>query len=295
MADIDNDGDMDLLGGDDWGYIKIFERLDNGDLTFAGNLNADGEELNVGERAAPEWVDWDLDGDFDLLVGAADGNVHLYLNQGTLEEPEFTFDGKIQADGEDIWVGTESAPAYADLDGDGARDLVVGSIFARLMFYRNAGSNENPEFAAGVPLNDENGQINLMQYSRPELFDWDLDGDMDIISGLVDPQVKLFINPGGESVDDWDRGVVQSFAFAGSYPEPFNAKTNLTFYTDKPSRCSLSVFSASGQFLFEKDFDSGNAGMHSIPLDFMGFSAGKYIVNLSSGNRTISKTVTLVR
>ena len=40
------------------------------------------ENLDVGSRATPTLVDWDNDNKTDLVVGAFDGQIHIYLNCG---------------------------------------------------------------------------------------------------------------------------------------------------------------------------------------------------------------------
>ena len=55
--------------------------------------------------SAPHVVDWNDDGNKDLLIGIfLGGNVLLYLNEGTNNSPAFTTSSKIQADGNDLSV-----------------------------------------------------------------------------------------------------------------------------------------------------------------------------------------------
>ncbi len=200
MADIDNDGDLDLLVGDDYGNIKLFLR-DGDELSFEENLQADGEDLDVVERATPRLVDWDLDDDLDLIVGSSTGLVFLFINTGNAEEYEFTEGEFISAGDEEIWLGSETCPAFGDLDGDGNRDLLVGSVWGELWFYPNTGENDDPEFGEGVQIQEQTEEdtsaIWLGQYTRPVLVDWEGDGDLDILTGLVDPEIRLFIDPDG--------------------------------------------------------------------------------------------------
>ena len=58
-----------------------------------------------------------------------------------------------------IAVGGQSAPTLADLNGDRLLDLIIGSEFGGLAFYKNTGSVKSPEFTmvsdAVGPCGDE--------------------------------------------------------------------------------------------------------------------------------------------
>lgn len=50
------------------------------------------------------------------------------------------------------WIDTgnawgHSGPCVEDVDGDGARDLVVGDFSGKFRFFRNEGTDEKPRFA----------------------------------------------------------------------------------------------------------------------------------------------------
>ena len=66
-------------------------------------IQADGVNIDVGYVADPFTVDWDGDGDLDLLVAQfTEGKIGLFLNVGTALNPVFTFDGYLQDTGGDI-------------------------------------------------------------------------------------------------------------------------------------------------------------------------------------------------
>lgn len=45
-----------------------------------------------------------------------------------------------------------SGPCVRDVDGDGARDLIVGDFSGKFHFYRNLENNRKPRYAKGVLL-----------------------------------------------------------------------------------------------------------------------------------------------
>jgi len=66
-------------------------------------IQADGVDIDVGYVADPFTVDWDGDGVLDLLVGQfTSGKINFFRNTGTNQEPVYTFDSFIQADGSDL-------------------------------------------------------------------------------------------------------------------------------------------------------------------------------------------------
>jgi hypothetical protein len=52
-------------------------------------------------------------------------------------------------------------PAFADIDGDGKIDMVVGTWLGRLRVYRNRGTNARPEYAKPAWLDDTVPSANI--------------------------------------------------------------------------------------------------------------------------------------
>ncbi|MFY0643266.1 MAG: T9SS type A sorting domain-containing protein [Bacteroidia bacterium] len=90
LADLDNDGDLDLLLGLIDGTISLYRN--NGSPTAANFQfeTANYSSINVGERASPCLYDLDEDGLTDLLVGEYDGNINYFRNTGTSSSPVFS-------------------------------------------------------------------------------------------------------------------------------------------------------------------------------------------------------------
>ena len=92
----DGDEKKDLLVGQADGKVKIFlntgtdenPTFDAGTFLQVGPAGSKAN-IGVGTRATPSAVDWNSDGKKDLVVGALDAKIHLFINEGTDAAPDF--------------------------------------------------------------------------------------------------------------------------------------------------------------------------------------------------------------
>ncbi len=295
MVDIDADGDMDLLVGEEFGHVDFYLRNEDGTLSAQDDLQTEGHDLDVGGRTAPHAMDWDGDGDFDLLIGTAEGNIALVINEGSVEEHEFVVIGDVEAGGEAIRLQSETTCTTGDLDGDGLFDLVAGSVQGRLHYYRNIGEEGSPEFEAEVMLWDVNDMIYVERYSRPTLVDWDGDSDLDIVCGMGDPFVRLYTNRDVNSVDDSFKPTPVAFSFLENYPEPFNSSTTLSFECTGSQNLNMQLFNTAGKLIQSSTLGEISPGQHNLNLVLAQFPAGRYYVTLNSARKTAGKSITLLK
>ena len=135
LIDIDRDGDLDLMIGDDYGGMSYFQ---NKGTAAAANFltsptsNTFGFDLGAhGSRAAaPHFID--VGSDFELLLGNENQPiVHLNNIDGNVTGIYDT----LSLNFGNIWVGKNSAIASGDLDGDDTLDYVIGNVRGGLSFY----------------------------------------------------------------------------------------------------------------------------------------------------------------
>jgi len=183
-------------------------------------------KLDVGYQAAPAFLDWDNDGRTDLVVGALDGGIHLYINcacaGGAIPPSFFTSYPSgtlLQEDDRDLIVPSlSSSPVVLDLDGDGNKDLLTGNTNAQLLFYRNVGTDAEPAFS-GYSAIDSNGvpiDIPDSLHSRPFVCDWTRDGCLDVLIGAGDGKIHLYqgVTQPGDIDRDYDVDLVDFALFA---------------------------------------------------------------------------------
>ena len=126
VVDWNEDGKKDLIVGAGDGKIYYYENIGTNDSPVFINKGAikEGErDLNVGSNASPFVVDWDGDGEKDLIVGNGDGNIFYYENIGTNEKPVFIDKGIIRDAETDI---RDASPFVVDWNEDGKKDLIMG-------------------------------------------------------------------------------------------------------------------------------------------------------------------------
>jgi len=200
-VDFNDDGSMDLLLGQADGAVKI--ALGAGDPSGV-RFHAPGPvvagpgdlPIDVGDRAVVEFTDFDNDGHLDLIAGALDGNVRWYRNTGTVGSPSFAAASllRLRSGAEIVVPSDRSAPAIADVTGDGRTDLLCGNTAGQVWLYANVGSNSSPAYVEGVQLKAAGEKIDLAGNPRSRVFIGDATGDgrTDLLVGSEDGSVRLY-------------------------------------------------------------------------------------------------------
>lgn len=211
-----DDAVKDLLIGQADGRVKIFRGIgDDTAPTFdAGTLLQVGPagsktDIDVGIRATPSVVDWNNDGIRDLVVGAKPANIFLYINEGTDTEPDYRSQQLVKENGANLLVPSDrSSPVVMDLDDDGKKDILTGNTNGQLLFYRNKGTDSDPNFAGYELVESDGVVIDLAgsPRSRPFVCDWTEDGYPDVLIGASDGNIHLYqsIPQPGDADKDYD-------------------------------------------------------------------------------------------
>ena len=176
FADLDNDGDYDLMIGE--GPSGISYAYENtGSASSPIWTEKPGWNVpSMGRGAKPAFADLDNDGDYDLLVGEGPyGRTFGYENTGTASSPIWT-----EKPGWNLSsVGMGASPALADLDADGDYDLLIGERYGVSFAYENTGSASSPNWTAKSDWNTPD----VGNAAGPAFADLDADGDYDLLIG----------------------------------------------------------------------------------------------------------------
>lgn len=188
FADLDADGDLDLLIGGLSGRISHYENTGSPNAPVFEFRTSKFENILVGQAAVPILVDWDNDTDLDLLVGmgwdriVGGGGIAYYENVRDTLEMSLVDRGFLADDQGLIKVNSWAVPQVADLNGDHKLDLMLGewhfSSFANLRIYKNIGTPSVPLLTLEV---DRALESKYNQYTLPNLYDWNGDGQLDLL------------------------------------------------------------------------------------------------------------------
>lgn len=163
------------------------------DQRALADLDGDGDDDLI--AAVEDWSDYGWDGGYDeqgeWLAGPLRGRIFLVPNLGTDADPIWGEAERLLAPSGPLETFGMSSPNARDWDGDGDLDLLCGEFLDGFTYFRNDGDRTRPKFADGIRLNDDRGRPLTMdlQMIVPVAFDWDRDGDQDLIVGDEDGRI----------------------------------------------------------------------------------------------------------
>lgn len=284
FGDLDQDGDLDLVVGEDAGRLFFLQNQSGAGkaMSFAAPvfpyLNID-----VGLASIPNIADVDGDGLQDLLVGERSGNVNFFRNIGSKGSPSFNpnpaqspnlqFFGGIDTR-QTGYVSGMSAPAFL-AQGDSLL-IVSGTEDLGIQLFKAARGNLNGEF---VKMTGSVPAKILGTNTRPALADLDADGFLEMAVGNNRGGLQLFRTPFKTVVT----GTKEMYAHVSEmqvYPNP----TSGTFYLDLPRETKsgdLQLFDLQGRLLHHwRDVTADGAydpGMLPAGWYALRFVAGKKV------------------
>jgi len=191
-------------------------------------IQAGGDDIALSGWRVPRAIDWDGDGDKDLLVGD-DTGIRLYQNTGTATAPSFAAGVRVQAGGADIALSGSMLIALADMTGDGVDDLVVVDSSRKIHIHRNtSAAGQVPVYAAATIVPSAAGGDFVLPDQRFDAADWDGDGLTDIVMGSRSGELRAYRNVGTAAAPVFDPTVYQVLESDSYnlYPRVFDINRN---------------------------------------------------------------------
>ena len=181
LADIDADGDLDLVVGSkidpSAGFPSLYLFRNVGTRTAPRFGAPEAIRLADAYHLAPALGDLDADGDLDMILGTWNQDLLYYRNEGTPREPRWVQDAAMTIVPP---RATHSMPVLADADADGDLDLLIGQANGAVLFYRNTGTTKAPVFTLDPgPVEG----VRAGRRSAPFVIDVDGDGLLDLVVG----------------------------------------------------------------------------------------------------------------
>jgi len=228
VADWDNDGFPDFFTCEEDARVCLIRnagRVAMGVPVFdePRHFRQEREDVHFGILATPSVLDWDGDGDEDIITGNSAGYIAFIENLSNCKTPSPKWEEPVllEAEGAPIRImagvnGSIQGPcerkwgymclSTGDWDGDGLPDVMLNTIRGEVLWCRNIGTRTSPKLAAPKAVEVEwegaqpelkwgwmkpNGSKGILTQWRtnPVMHDMNRDGLMDIL--LVDTEGYL--------------------------------------------------------------------------------------------------------
>jgi hypothetical protein len=185
LVDLDRDGDLDLVNGKRNGKLTYFQNNGNTSVPIFEEITQNlggvdvSEYWNIEGHSIPQFID--IENDYHLILGSKTGYLHYYDNiDGNLTGNFNLVDSTL----EDIHIGTNSAPALYDLNGDNHLEMALGNRRGGLALYKSAALTD-------VSLVEQN-RVDFSIYPNPAKGQFTIELGALLYAQIEDLRVELY-------------------------------------------------------------------------------------------------------
>ncbi len=262
LADIDNNGTLEIfIGGlvTSGGFVEMIYGFDHEGSQLDNwpiPLNHDGGAGNI--NSSPIVAEVDDESDSPEIF------VRTYNNIFGLNADGSYMTGFPYAINDDNSSGTHTpSPAIDDMDGDGDADMIFATPSGRIYYVDWSGT-----------FNAERTDWPMYKHDQWGLSRWG--GD---IGTGVDEQIELPV----------------STELMVNYPNPFNAKTTISFTLEKQRQVNLSIYNLLGRKVSTLVEGKLVAGSHIAMFDASELPSGIYFYKLVAGDQEMTNRMILLK
>jgi hypothetical protein len=190
LVDLDGDGLLDLLAGSEDGNVALYRNAGTKEQFKFVLKPLALSNINVGRNAAPSVMPLGQDPAGRLVIGSFGGNLLLYVRKGGARSLNFKLEDR-QFLGRSF--GVLAAPFAADMDHDGALDLIVGSDTGAVAHFAESTNAK----AKWTQRTDFFKDLKFPPGATPRLADIDGDGNLDLFVGSEQGTIRFYANQAG--------------------------------------------------------------------------------------------------
>jgi hypothetical protein len=223
-VDVNNDQIKDLIvapnspfASNNANSVKLYLNSganDNPVFDFQTNSFLQQDMIDIGEGAYPLLFDVNNDDLTDLLIGnrkltndsIETSAITYYKNTGSAKNPQFEFVTNDYFEISQKGIGLALYPAFMDINGDNATDLLLGNLDGNIYYIINTAIADQPFNFSGdaVVLKDNTGTvIDAGMLAKPQAVDLNFDNLKDLVIGNRSGYITYFENTGSSSTPEF--------------------------------------------------------------------------------------------